>query len=404
MNGRTHVGCHVQRLGKLLRSEASNFDERWGDGLGKRNPDKHYYLSYAELARHVFYTEPEPEFRDIRMWAVVERHAEEVLKNEPLRYPAGRIELWRDIRCSDSLWQDEILGNECLTPAGILFVIEAWCREATLCPATFLPDHHTDLQFWRCKGEDIVRRLFLGTLSSVPSSMSTPEQALAASNDRLASVAAAAAAQTAQLGRQQLKRGPHFSRIQAFGLGDVVVPETGQTTRGAFFLPATQILAHMQKYFRSSSVFDEKKWRDAKSYKDSVMFSNIMLLNLCGEVMTQIATMFRLESNPGRYCDKLCPRSSGMLLVADHLLESDFDTSVTERLLGHSEPRDWMPPISVNLQRFLGGDQAAEEGSAPAPRKRGRPRKIVASQSPVSASGWVSPVAAASSGVPTSSD
>jgi hypothetical protein len=57
------------------------------------------------------------------MWAVVERHAEEVLKNEPHRYPAGRIELWRDIRCWERECRDDDKCYEGLTAAGILFVI-----------------------------------------------------------------------------------------------------------------------------------------------------------------------------------------------------------------------------------------------------------------------------------------
>ncbi len=40
-------------------------------------------------------------------------------------------------------------------------------------------------------------------------------------------------------------------------------------------------------------------------------------------------------------------------LLSPELLASSRMATVTEQVLRHSEPRHWMPPVSINLQRFL---------------------------------------------------
>jgi hypothetical protein len=105
----------------------------------------------------------------------------------------------------------------------------------------------------------------------------------------------------------------------------------------------------MQRYFRSSTAFEEQRWRSVDAYNSYAQFTNIMLLNLCREVVRQLSTMFRIRAADG---------GGALLMPVDRLLTPELLAScalptVTEQILQHAESRDWMPPISINLQRFL---------------------------------------------------
>jgi hypothetical protein len=128
-------------------------------------------------------------------------------------------------------------------------------------------------------------------------------------------------------------------------------------TLRAFWLPASTILQNMQRFFRSSSAFEQSKWEDAKAYNKYCQFTNFMLLNLCREVIRQISTMFRIQDNDVALQEEEKQKET-LLMPIDALLEPNLYSewnlpTQVELILGHAEPRNWMPPVSVNLQRFL---------------------------------------------------
>ena len=289
--------------------------------------------------------------------AVLTRRAKVAIDEHPYLYPNEEV-LW---------FVDATMLKWMLTGRGVLFAVEAWSTEANICPAKWQEKEHAALQLWRCHGPTIVQRLFAA--DSLPEHVRhlQPELEQRLSNMRFQESLREYAAQHNQRAPQYNREryAARFSRIQAYGLEEHVDAATGVKRSFAFFLPASQILGSMQKFLRSSTLFEEHRWKSTGSYLKYAQFSNIMLLNLCSEVMLQITTMFRLheQQHQSQHGSSATPpaadRNQQLLIPADNVFPLTSESAVelastlTEMITMHPEPIDWMPQMSINLQRFL---------------------------------------------------
>jgi hypothetical protein len=71
----------------------------------------------------------------------------------------------------------------------------------------------------------------------------------------------------------------------------------------------------------------------------------------------KLRCMFRIHT-------ETATATGDLLMPVDALLEPDSFASwdlptQTELILSHAEPRNWMPPVSINLRRFLADDMPA---------------------------------------------
>jgi hypothetical protein len=242
-------------------------------------------LPYEALLRYTFDWLLPPE-RAGELLSIVVRYAKTQIKDHPLLYE-DEAALW------------ELLPNEPrqLTGAGVLVTVEAWCQDSHHRPAQYSADEHTTLRFWRCHAAHIIRQVFASSVSSLPAQLVGDQASMQLQlrmstqhfRDCFRSYVPDHAPRLSDYHRQRYA--PRFRRIQAYGLQPAV--PGGQPT--VFFLPATEILTHMQHYFASNEMFAERNWRSPTRYVHYAQFTNIMLLNLCGEVMRQITTVLRIH-------------------------------------------------------------------------------------------------------------
>ncbi len=314
--------------------------------VASRSNEEENRLPYGVLASLVF-----PDRRNAfwysNLWNAFKAYAERAIEQHPYHYVSTHA-LWCEAPPTEEIMDPDYQ----LTGAGMLVAIEAWCQQSIIAPSTpgcsFTTDELTELDFWQCFGRMIVDQVI--SVASSSESKIEPELEQGLSNLHLQEAAQQYAALTGQRLKHNRERyATHFSRIQAFGLHHGNNARTGKREAHAFFFPAAQILQNMQRYFRSSTAFEETQWRSVDSYRQYCQFTNIMLLNLCREVIRQITVMFRIEAETG---------GSDLLMPVDELLEADLLASCdlptqTELILSHAEPRNWMPPVSINLQRFL---------------------------------------------------
>lgn len=326
-------------------------------------------LPYCELIALIFPNRRHHWYSSI--WDTFKSYAERAIQQHPYLY-ASTYALWREVHepdehlmaaqgtIADARSETEMY----LTFAGAMLAIEAWCQHSVVAPtqAAYTTVELAALDFWQCFGKDVLLGAFPRSASTVSASSLPirPDLELGISNlhfNENAQQHALLSGQRLKYNRDRYAHTPHFSRIQAFGLHQDTsrLTNSGEPQMHAFFMPATQILNNMQRYFRSSTAFEEQRWRTVDSYNQYAQFSNIMLLNLCREVIRQITLMFRIQA---------AHDGGALLMPVDELLAPDLLATchlptVTEQILDHAEPRNWMPPVSINLQRFLSSGASA---------------------------------------------
>ena len=320
----------VEYLGEGLTPQ---FDLRSGPSTSDQTPSR---VAYEHLAAIIF-PERRCTFWYSNLWNMFKAYAERAVEQHPYQYSN-----------TDALWTEAPPIEECpdpdhlLSDAGVLMAIDAWCQQSIIAPATFTTEELDELHFWQCLGPLIVDDAFgMQDPKRPPMAAVNPEQEQGLSNLRMQE---AIQQYLALSGQRQLKHNreryaTHFSLIQAFGLHYEQNYQTGHREAKAFFLPAHQILQNMMRYFKSSTAFEEQRWRSVGSYSQYAQFTNVMLLNLCHEVIRQITTMFRIQEAAGGV-DLLMPIKQ--LLEADLLASCDLPTQ-TELILSHAEPRHWIP-------------------------------------------------------------
>lgn len=329
------------------------------------NNDGH--LCYSAFVSHVF-PRRDKEFHFHSLWKIANEYAVHALDAHPYAHSNGLQSLWTAEPPETEF--SEFYADFRLTGSGVLLLVEAWNQHGIVHPTAFTAVEFKELSFWRCYGADLIRLVF--STVSLPhhlrSGTSNPELQQRMSNMHMQE-AVAAASGTAASGTyaagptyNRPRYATQFSRIQAYGLhrvpsfGGSTGHGTGEDTSElrAFFLPASQILAHMQKYFRSSSAFEGQRWTSVEAYHQHAQWTNIMLLNVCSEVSRQIVQMFRIQE---------AADPSALLLPLGELLDEEVLSSsmptLTERILGHNEPLEWLPPVGINLQRFLSGSSSS---------------------------------------------
>ena len=334
-------------------------DAQWSDRINQVEElfDSDGHLNYSAFAEHIFPGRNQG-FRFGSLWEIAKEYATRALDAHPHAYPDGLQSLWTALEDdADDRYGGFNYSDFRLTGSGVILLIEAWNTHAIVQPATFTMNEYKDLSYWRYYAPDLVRIVF--PVVSLPphlrSGTANPQLQQRLSNMHMQEAVQQHAAATATAGPSynRPRYAAKFSRIQAYGLEQITSLRGDKPRTQAFFLPASQILSHMQKYFRSSTAFEGQKWSNAEAYRQHVQFTNIMLLNVCSEVSRQIITMFRLQEayDPEAL---LLPLDQ---LLDEEILSSEFPT-ITERILGHSEPLEWLPPIGINLQRFLGSSSA----------------------------------------------
>jgi hypothetical protein len=298
-----------------------------------------------------------PSFWYSTLWEHFRLHCEYAVEQHPYQY-VNTHTLWCE---GQSMGMEEdsesVQPDQLLTADGVFLAIEAWIRLSVVAPSSagcsFTTDELCELDFWQCFGKTIVNEALCSPDNGETQQINAElEQGL--SNLHLRETAQQYAALTGQrLKHNRERHATHFSRLQAFGIH--TAPNADGTTQAhAFFLPASQILQNMQRFFRSSTAFEESRWKTVHSYNHFTQFTNIMLLNLCRHVIRQISVMFRIQAQSAA-----AGGSSGdLFMLIDQLLEPDLLASCdlptqTELILSHAEPRHWMPAVSINLQRFL---------------------------------------------------
>lgn len=279
---------------------------------------------------------------------IVDRAIEENLADHPYLHAAAS-DIWTPARPASS--DSGTANDRCLTAAGAAIAAEAWCQDSHLNVSRYSADEHTRLRFWRCHGAHILGHVFVGA----------PENELPLhlrAHGTHASQHLLPLRMSHLHWRESLRhheRAPHanrpryerFTRLQAYGLN--IDPVTGQPS--AFFLPASQILTHMSNYFRTSSLFEmPKQSRSAAAYVKHAKFTNLMLLNVCGEVMRQIVQLFRMHEADDRNAEKFLIQADEVLL----LQHSPHLQTLTEQITRDSEPDTWLTDMNVTLQRVVG--------------------------------------------------
>ena len=326
------------------------------------------------------------------MWKQFLAHAKRTMELHPNTYEDDSA-LWVRAKHDSFSPADEL--DYALTGDGIMVLIEAWCCYSIMAPAGcgFTSQELRELDYWQCFGEDIVDDAFaefkgFALINDWPYPFH-PQQRLKFSHqsfDEAVDQYKMLFKKRFTYNRSVNQKGSDipFSRIECFGVVDTPLspavaaawdakeasskklmkdvfdkPYTVKPHRTlhAFWLPASTTIGNMQRSLRISSAFEPTKWIDAKAYNKYCQFTNFMLLNLCREVIRQISTMFRIQANEVELQGD--EKKKDMLLMPiDALLEPSLYTewnlpTQVELILGHAEPRNWMPPVSVHLQSFL---------------------------------------------------
>lgn len=271
-------------------------------------------LPYDALVRCAFGW-PVVAERERELLSIVDRYAEAQINDHPYLY-----------KDEAALWQEVPGQPRQLTGAGVAVALEAWCQNSLNHPARYSADDHTALRFWRCHAAHIIRQVFASSLTTLPAHLAgdaaSLQHQLRMSNQHFRECFRSYAAdhnhRLPDYNRQRYA--PRFSRIQAYGLQPPAPSDhSGQPT--VFFLPATQILTHMQKYFRSSTMFEEHAWRSTDAYLKYAQFTNIVLLNLCGVVMRQITTLFRIHEAATAAAASTTRDSDALFMKVDDIYE-----------------------------------------------------------------------------------
>jgi hypothetical protein len=255
------------------------------------------------------------------LWNIFQTYAQHVVQQHPYQY-VNTHALW----CDAPAIGENSDPDYFLTGGGVLVAIEAWCQQSIIAPASahcsFTTEELLELDFWQCFGKFIVGQVLTlpersaAAVAAGGREIIDPELEQSLSNLHLQEAAQQYAALTGQrLKHNREKYAIHFSRIQAFGLHHEVNARTGKREAQAFFFPASHILQNMQRYFRSSTAFEEQRWRSVNAYQQYAQFTSHMLLNLCREVIRQITVMFRIEAFIG---------GGDLLMPVDEMLEADL--------------------------------------------------------------------------------
>jgi hypothetical protein len=301
------------------------------------DPAPDQLLPFTALVNGVFGRQIRAE-RRVVLWTVAERVLTAPVNERP-HLDEGERALWR--MQLTNVGVESFLSGACVALVG-----DAWCKDSFVHVTHYSEHEHSKLRLWRCHGPHILRQVFVQSIERLPAYIRDPHSSLPLLrsemqwNEGLRHYAATGQKTIKQLTNYNRKP---FTRLQVYGVS--VDPTTQHTA--VFFLPAMQILKHMQDYFLSSSIFELRTPCNSAAYVKHVKFTNLMLLNLLGHGMRQITTLFRMHeaSDPHQF-----------LIPMDDIYELNNSSQVntlTEEILGQQEPHTWLSSLSGTLQHAV---------------------------------------------------